>query len=133
MDGGGALIVVDTNLLVALAVKNENSGLAVSILERDADWVAPPIWESEFRNAMLGMIRAGIIGHAAAVSAHKFAADTVQVFTPSTGAVLRIAETHNLSAYDAEFASLAEWLEIPCLSFDDDLLKPALATHPKNF
>ena len=55
------------------------------------------IWESEFRNAMLGMLRAGIIGHAAAVSAHKFAAETVQVFAPSTGAVLRIAETCTIS------------------------------------
>lgn len=127
------MIVADTNLLVALAVKNEYSGLAVSILERDADWVAPPIWESEFRNAMLGMIRAGVIGHAVAVSAHKFVADTIQVFSPSTAAVLRIAEMHNLTAYDAEFAALAEWLEIPCLSFDNDLLKNALATHPKDF
>jgi predicted nucleic acid-binding protein len=133
MDPGGPLIVVDTNLIVALAVKTGQSALAVSILERDAEWIAPPIWESEFRNALLGMIRAGIISQATAVAAHKFAAETVQVFSPFTGAVLRIAETHHLTAYEAEFASLAEWLEIPCLSFDEHLLKPALAIHSKKF
>ena len=127
------MIVVDTNLIVALSVKTEQSALAVSLLKRDADWVAPPIWESEFRNAMLGMIRAGIIGHSTAVAAHKFAAEVVQVFAPSTGAVLRLAETHGITAYDAEFASLAEWLEVPCLSFDEHLLKPALAVNPKDF
>ena len=127
------MIVVDTNLVVALAVKNSANKLAENILEREPDWVAPTIWESEFRNALLGMIRAGIIGHATANSACKFAAEVVQTFQPSTATVLRLAETHNLTAYDAEFASLAEWLEIPCLSFDDHLLKPALAIHPEKF
>ena len=127
------MIVVDTNLILALAVSGDQSALAESILERDAEWIAPPVWESEFRNATLGMIRAGVIGHPAAIAAHKFAAEVVQSFAPSTGAVLRLAEANNLTAYDAEFASLAEWLEIPCLSFDDHLLKPALAVHPKDF
>jgi hypothetical protein len=38
-----------------------------------------------------------------------------------------------LSAYDAEFAALAEWLDCRIASFDDDLLKPGLAVHPKDF
>ena len=127
------MIVVDTNLIIELAVKGDQNKLAEAIFGRDPDWISPPIWESEFRNALLGMIRAGIIGHTTAVSMHKFAAEIIQTMQPSTSAVLRIAEAHNLTAYDAEFASLAEWLEIPCLSFDEHLLKPALAIHPKNF
>jgi predicted nucleic acid-binding protein len=133
MDGGGALIVVDTNLIVALAVKTTQSETADEVRGKDAEWVAPPIWESEFRNALLGLIRAGVLGHPTAVAAHKFATENIQTLPTSTSAVLRIAERHGLTAYDAEFASLAEWLEIPCLSFDEDLLKPGLATHPAKF
>jgi predicted nucleic acid-binding protein len=127
------LIVVDTNLIVALAVKTAQSEIADKVRTKDAEWVAPPIWESEFRNALLGMIRAGVLGHQPAVAAHKFAVENIQTLPTSTSAVFRIAETHGLTAYDAEFASLAEWLEIPCLSFDDHLLKPGLATHPAVF
>ena len=127
------MIVVDTNLIIALAVQTEQSGIADLVRGRDPEWIAPPIWESEFRNALLGMIRAGIIGHQTAVAAHKFAVDNVQTIPAATSAVLRIAEAHGITAYDAEFAALAEWLEIPCLSFDDDLLKPGLARHPATF
>jgi len=51
----------------------------------------------------------------------------------STATALRLAETHGLSAYDAEFASLAEWQDIRCVSFDDDLLKVGVAIHPRDF
>ncbi len=127
------MIVVDTNLIVALAVKTTQSGTADRVRIKDPEWIAPPIWESEFRNALLGMIRAGFLKEQAAVEAHKFAVENVQTMPASTSAVLRIAQTHQLTAYDAEFASLAEWLDIPCLSFDDDLLKPGLAMHPAKF
>ena len=133
MDRGGPLIVVDTNLIVALALKTSQSGMADAVRTKDPEWIAPPIWESEFRNVMLGMIRAGVLGSNTALDAYKFAVENIQTMPASTSAVLRIAQMHGITAYDAEFASLAEWLEIPCLSFDDDLLKPGLARHPATF
>jgi predicted nucleic acid-binding protein len=82
---------------------------------------------------MLGLIRAGKIGEPTALAAHSLAARLVQTLPVSTAAVLRLAQAHGLTAYDAEYAALAEWMEIPCLSFDADLLKAGLATHPKDF
>lgn len=127
------MIIADTNLIVALACKTENTGHAFAVQKKDAEWIAPPIWESEFRNVLLAMLRAKIIGINTANAAFQFAAATVETFPVSTGAVLRLAEAHGLTAYDAEFAALSEWIGVSCLSFDTDLLNAGLATHPKDF
>jgi predicted nucleic acid-binding protein len=127
------MIVVDNNLIVAFAIRTAETETADKVQKKDREWIAPPLWESEFRNAMLGLIRAGKISHQTALNAAALAHNNVDTFAVSTGAVLRIAERHGLTAYDAEYAALAEWLEIPCLSFDTDLLKTGLAVHPKDF
>jgi predicted nucleic acid-binding protein len=127
------LIVVDTNLILGLAVKAATTPQADAVWRADMDWVAPPVWESEFRNGLLRMIRAGKISLRAAIPTYVFAVQNVQTLNVSTSAVLRLAETYGLTAYDAEFAALAEWLECKLVSFDDDLLKPGLAIHPKDF
>jgi predicted nucleic acid-binding protein len=126
------LIVADTNLIIALTCKTDSSALALAVHKKDGDWIAPAIWQSEFRNAVLGMMRQGKIGGAAANSAFIFAASVVETFDVSTPAVLRLAESHGISAYDAEFAALAEWLDCKAVAFDQDLLKPGLAIHPKD-
>ena len=133
MDGGGTLIVSDTNLIVALAFKTGQSKLADAVFLKDAEWIAPPIWQSEFRNTALGMMRAGRVGINTAIAAFRFAVNTVDTFDVATGSVIRLAEAHGLTAYDAEFAALAEWLECKAVAFDKDLLRPGLAIHPKDF
>jgi len=127
------LIVADANLIAALAVKTDASALAFAVLAKDSEWMAPQIWESEFRNALIGLIRARKINLSTANAAFALAAQSVETFSVSTGAVLRLADAYGLSAYDAEYAALAEWLDCKIVSFDDDLLKPGLALHPKDF
>lgn len=127
------MIVIDTNLALALGVNSDKTPLALSIYKQDGDWVAPPIWESEARNALIGMVRAGKLGMKTANAAFALAAENIDTLSVSTNAVLRLAETYGLTAYDAEFAALAEWLECKLLSFDDNLLKVGLAIHPKDF
>jgi predicted nucleic acid-binding protein len=127
------LIVADANLIAALAVKTDAAALAFAVLTKDSEWMAPQIWESEFRNALIGMVRAGKIRLKTASAAFALAAESVETFSVSTGAVLRLAEAYGLSAYDAEYAALAEWLDCQTVSFDDDLLKLGLAIHPKDF
>jgi predicted nucleic acid-binding protein len=127
------LIVADANLIAALTVKTDAAALAFAVLTKDSEWMAPPIWESEFRNALIGMVRAGKINMKTVNAAFALAAESVETFSVSTAAVLRLAEAYGLSAYDAEYAALAEWLDCQIVSFDDDLLKPGLAIHPKDF
>jgi predicted nucleic acid-binding protein len=51
----------------------------------------------------------------------------------SSATVLRLAETYALTAYDAEYIALSEWMEIPAVSYDSDLTDSGLATHPDRF
>ena len=73
------------------------------------------------------------MGHNTALEAYRLALENIQTVQVSTATVLRLAEIHGLTAYDAEFASLAEWQDIRCVSFDDDLLKVGVAIHPRDF
>lgn len=127
------MIVVDANLILALSCRGDNTARAFEILEKDAEWIAPPIWESELRNALLKLMRGGKIGIQTANAATIFAAQTVKTFPVSSAMVLRIAETYGLTAYDAEYAALSEWMEIPAVSYDGDLTDAGLATHPDRF
>ena len=127
------MIVADTNLVLALSCRSDNTKRAFEILARDPEWIAPPIWESELRNALLKLIRSGSIGIQTANAATAFASKWVTTLPVSSLAVLRIAESHGITAYDTEFAALGEWLEVPVLSYDTDLTVAGLATHPDKF
>ena len=50
------MIVVDSNIIIYLHVHSEKTDLALRAIQRDPQWVAPPLWESEFRNVMAGYI-----------------------------------------------------------------------------
>ena len=89
---GSPLIVADTDLIAALAVKTDTSALAFAVLTKDREWMAPQIWESEFRNALIGLVRSGRITLKTANAAFALAAESVETFSVSTGAVLRLAE-----------------------------------------
>lgn len=127
------MIVVDNSLIVGFSTQSETTALAKAVRSQDPDWLALQLWESELRNVMLKLIRAGVIGYATAMEACQVAQAAAQTFPVSTPATLRIAEAHGLTAHDAEFAALAEWLEVPCVSFDSDLKKTGLAMHPQDY
>jgi predicted nucleic acid-binding protein len=124
------LIVPDTNVIVGLAM---NEPLSVAVHAKDSDWIAPAVWQCEMRNALLGLIRAGKINAQTAVELFQTAQWAVQSLESSTPSVLRVAEAYRLTAYDAEFAALAERMNVTLVSADSDLLTPGLAVHPKNF
>jgi predicted nucleic acid-binding protein len=46
------MIVVDSNIIIYLHVRSEKTNLALQVLRKDPYWVAPPLWESEFRNVL---------------------------------------------------------------------------------
>ena len=127
------MIVADTNLILALAINSDKAEVARAVFKKDSEWHAPPIWESEFRNAALKLIQANQMNQATAVAAFAFARGTVQTVEVSTPAVLRIAQAYHLTAYDAEFVALAEWLDCRAVSFDQDLLGTGLVTRPQDF
>ena len=103
------MIVVDTNIICYRWIPSSHSTDAERALAKDADWIAPLLWRSEFRNALAGAIRQDLITLAGANDIvdkaewhfvnHEFAV--------SSRAVLDLIANSACSAYDCEFVALA--------------------------
>ena len=127
------MIVADTNLIVALVCETEQTEVALAVWEKDSDWVAPEIWHSEFRNAAVMMLRQKLIGMETALEAYRLASSFVETLPSGTGTIFHLCEQYPITAYDAEFAALAEHLGIQAVSFDPDLTDNGLAVSPDKF
>jgi hypothetical protein len=51
------VIVVDTNVLINLALNGEGTALITQWIGFDPDWIVPKLWQCEFANAMLEMVK----------------------------------------------------------------------------
>lgn len=131
------MIVVDTNLIAYAVVPGPRTDAALAVLGVDSQWVAPPLWRSELRNALLTTMRAGKLTLAGALGAFGEADRLVSDIglEEETEACLRIAEKGKISAYDAEFVLAAERLGLPLVSADRKLSKafPGRVLSPEEF
>ena len=104
------MIVVDTNIICYRWIPSSYSPDAEKALAKDAVWIAPLLWRSEFRNALAGAIRQNLITFAVA----NYIADKAEwhfvnhEFAVSSRAVLDLIANSACSAYDCEFVALAE-------------------------
>lgn len=107
------MIVADTNLLVYTTIEGGRSEASDRVLARDDEWIAPPLWRSEFRNALVQNVRHGLLSPEKAkaiwIKAPLLVRD-VDIADPI--AVLDVAFDRGLSGYDAEFVALAEALGV---------------------
>jgi len=53
------MIVVDTNIIAYLYLQGEHTAQAEKVLQKDSEWMAPPLWRSEFRNVLAFYLRQG--------------------------------------------------------------------------
>lgn len=131
------MIAVDTQLSVYLQVSGANTPLAMSVFLRDPEWHAPLLWRSEFRNAILGHIRANELSTSGAIEAYARAAQVIgrHEHAVSTADILSLAEGNRITAYDLEFVVLARSLGVPLVTLDKQVLAefPGVAMHPEAF
>ena len=132
------MIVVDTNVIVAMSVPNDNRGIASQIWLRDPDWRAPALWRNEYRNVIVQRLRHGIGDMEAARLAMRIAHDLLprdRTYESDDDDVLALAARCGCSAYDCEFVSLASRLETQLLTWDKQLLRefPDNAIIPARF
>ena len=122
------MIVADTNLVVYAALAGDRTAAAARVRARDADWVAPPLWCSEFRNALVQNVRHGRLTADQAAATWTTARDLVRNVDVDPLAVLDAAFAHTLSGYDAEFVALALALGVPLVTDDKGVLKACPGT-----
>jgi predicted nucleic acid-binding protein len=131
------VIVVDTNLLVYLFVRGSRTGEAEAVVRRDGLWSAPWLWRSEFRSALLGLVRRGDLLLEQAVRLTDEAERWMEgrEYTVPSAQVLSFAVESRCSAYNCEFVAVAHNLGASLVTVDDQILKafPSLAIHPKTF
>lgn len=127
------MIVVDTNVVAALLLNTEATPAAETLLERDPEWAAPILWRSEFRNVLVGYVRAARLSRADAVALAERAERIMQgrEFPTSATSVLSLADQSSCSAYDCEFVALAQELAVPLYTRDKEILRtfPGVATR----
>lgn len=131
------MIVVDTNIICYRWIPSSYSPDAEKALTKDADWIAPLLWRSEFRNALAGAIRQNLITLAAANDiADKAEWHFVNhEFAVSSRAVLDLIANSAYSAYDCEFVALAEEQRVPLITLDRQILHafPEVAVSLEEF
>jgi len=131
------VIVADTNLLIYLYVAGERTAQAEAVLRRDPIWVAPLLWRSEFRNALLGLIRRQVLTLADAAQIIQEAESHMagHEYSVVSGEVLALAEQSGCSSYDCEYISLAIHLNTPLVTADQQLCTafPKIAVQPERF
>jgi len=132
------VIVADTNLVAALFLQSDRSEVAEQVWLRDPLWYAPALWPSELRNVAIRYFRSGFATLAQceeAMAQARLAIPSARTVESDDVLVLRMAARFGLSTYDAEFAALAETLEVPLLTWDARLLErfPGRAVSPEKF
>ncbi len=120
------MLVVDTNLVIALVVTHPLHDFARKLFTHDADWHLPDWWQIELSNALRNYHRSGQLVAAEALAALN---QGLECFPPENTHVvdletsLQIACEMNISAYDARFIALARSYEQKLVTEDARLRK----------
>lgn len=131
------MIVVDTNVIASLWVPNEMDEVVYDVLEKDADWIAPILWRSEFRNVLALYLRNEILDFSIALQAIEEAEQLMdsREFEVNSTQVLNLVSDSSCSSYDCEFVALADDLGVKLVTFDKKILNefPKIGVSPKAF
>ena len=119
------MIVVDTNVIGYLFLSSERSALAERALQKESEWAAPILWRSEMRNVLAIYMRNGLIKleHAQHIMNDALNLLRGKEYEISSYEVLRLASESDCSAYDCEFIAVANFLEVPLVTVDKQLLR----------
>ncbi len=118
------MIVVDTNVLAYLVLPGPRAAAAERLLREDAEWAAPLLWRSELRQVLSRYVRRGDMNLDAAAELWSCAEMVLggrQHLVP-TRLVLTLAAESRCSAYDCEYAALAQLLSVDLVTEDARLL-----------
>lgn len=131
------MIVADTNLIAHFHVTGEWTGRAEAVRHQDPVWVAPTLWRSEFRNVVVGLVRAGRLDadDARAIVAEAEWGMVDREYAVVSHDVVDLAIASGCTAYDCEFVALATGLGVRLVTTDREVLGafPSVAVSPDAF
>lgn len=131
------MIVADTNIISYLLLPTPYSDSVEKLYQIDADWAAPRLWKSEFRNVLALYLRKKIITFSTALQLQASAESMMaeHEFDVASPAVLGLIEKSHCSAYDCEFVALAQHLNVFLITQDKKVLRefPSTAISVADF
>ena len=131
------MIVTDAALITWFAVRDVNSELADAVCEADPVWVAPLLWRSEVRSALVKYVQHAGMSLESALLALQTAEEIIggREYRVSSEQVLELAAQSRCTAYDCEYVALARELEVPLVTADKEILKafPKIAVSLEKF
>ena len=118
------MIVVDANVMVYAVTDTGHTGRAREVLQSASAIAVPRLWRAESANALVTLARAGYLDPRAALSVYE---QLLGAFVRSerdvdSMACARTALQEGLSAYDAEYVTLARNLGCRLVTNDGRLL-----------
>lgn len=119
------MIVVDTNILAYLYLPTTHTPQVETLLGTDAEWAAPTLWRSEFRNVLAGYLRRGVLTFDAALNIQAEAENLLagNEHDVDSVRVLELVRDSDCSAHDCEFVALAMRLGVELVTTDAQLLR----------
>lgn len=121
------MVLIDTNVAVALWVEGDWTGAARQLLDRDADWRSEAFVLIEFANVMATYVRRGLAGESAALQrleeAEHFLGPGLVLAEHRTS--LAAALAYGVSVYDARFLVAADQLGVRLVTEDLKLRRAA--------
>jgi predicted nucleic acid-binding protein len=131
------MIVADTNVIAYLFIPGVHTELAEDALRRDPDWATPLLWRSEFRNVLAGYLRRKLVTFDIVLQIMEQAESLLKKLEHSVSSfkVLELVNRSKCSAYDCEFVALAQDLNVPLITTDNQILNsfPEITDSLKSF
>lgn len=131
------MIVADTNLIAYLLIRSDQTPAAEAALRKDADWAAPLLWRSEFRNVLALYLRQGHLTLADALQYMQEAEGLLsgREYEVPSAPVLELSQRSGCTAYDCEFVHLAQHLGIGLVTSEGRVLDafPDVAVSLQDF
>jgi predicted nucleic acid-binding protein len=131
------MIIVDANLIGALFLQSEQSPLTTRVFEKDPDWYAPLLWQSEMRSLITSYLRHKLITLDKATQVMD-EAHTLMVKHEryvSSNLVLELVSTSKCTSYDCEYVALAREMNLTLVTYDKQVVGafPGIAIFPQDF
>ncbi|MGZ9235472.1 MAG: type II toxin-antitoxin system VapC family toxin [Anaerolineales bacterium] len=131
------MIVVDANLIGNLLLQSKDTPLAVQVFEKDPDWYAPILWQSEVRSIVTSYFRHNLLTLDKAFrimdEAHGLMLDHER--NVSSSSVLELVGISKCTSYDCEYVALAKEMNLALVTFDKQVVGtfPRIAVFPQDF
>ena len=131
------MIVADAAVIAGLTISSEHSALAEAAYEADAEWAAPALWLSEYRDTLAKYMQRKSMSLESALLSLRSAEEIIgeRQYQVASEKVLALAASSRCTAYDCEYVALAQDLKVLLVTTDKQLLRafPRVAVSLEQF